>query len=113
MAGLVEWGGRALIPLLYKDGEGDGIPHSFVIHLLPLWLLSSICHGERGRRPFDGGGEGRCSTARPSIPRPCGGGARHERKGDGARPRSPWRSGKRGTGRRTGLASASGASSAG
>src|SRR3990170_5548739 len=95
MAGLVEWGGRAPIPPLYKDGEGDGIPHSFIIHLLPLRLLSPICHGERGRRPFDGGSEGRCSTARPSVPRPCGGGAGHERKGRG---RGRGRRGARGRG---------------
>src|SRR3989337_2712622 len=51
MARLVEWGGRTPIPPLYKDGGGDGIPHSFIIHLLPLrlfFLPSAMARGGAG-----------------------------------------------------------------
>ena len=60
--------------------------------------------------PELGGIEGLRSTARPSFPRARGGRAVHEGKGEGARPRSSWRSGKRRTGWRIGLASAGGPS---
>src|SRR3954471_10144185 len=94
-----------------KSGRGNGVPHSFISSFLQLLLPPSICHGERESWSFNGGGEGRRSTTRPSFSCTCGGGASREGKGEGARPWArPRRSGKRRTGRHAGLASASSSS---
>ena len=90
-----------------KSGRGDGVPHSFISSFLQLLLPPSIRHGERESWSFNGGGEGRRSTTRPSFSCTRGGRASLEGKGEGARPR---RSGKRRTGRRASLASASSSS---
>ena len=97
-----------------KSGRGDGIPHSFIFFFLQLLLLPSIRHGERESRSFNSGGEGRRSTTHPSFSCACSGRAGREGKGEGVRPWArPRHSGKRRTGRRAGLASASSSSSNG
>src|SRR4051812_36220928 len=63
-----------------KSGRGDGVPHSFISSFLQLLLPPSICYGEREPWSFNGGGEGRRSTTRPSFFCTCGGGASREGK---------------------------------
>ena len=90
-----------------KSGRGDRVPHSFISSFLQLLLPPSIRHGERESWSFNGGGAGRRSTTRSSFSCTRDGRASREGKGEGARPR---RSGKRRTGRRASLASASSSS---
>ena len=78
---MAERGGRAPTPFLYKERVGDGIPHSFISSFLQLLLPPSIRHGERESWSFNGGGEGRRSTMRPSFS--CTRGGRASRKGKG------------------------------
>ena len=63
---LAERGGQPRPRPSIRRGKGDGVPHSSVIYFLLLVLLPFIRHGERESLPLDDGGEGRCSTARPS-----------------------------------------------
>ena len=83
-------------PFIRRKGEGRR-PLVLQRSYPPPRLLSSLHHGERACWCSDGGDEGLRSTVCPSFLRAHGGGAGHDRKREGARPRLPWHSGRRRT----------------